>query len=122
MSLSNDSTIVALPHRGGGKRPDPPVAFHRTELSAILNIYGRMVAAGEWKDYGITTGKDQAIFAIFRKAGEMPLYRIQKTPKLSRKQGAWSIIGMSGQILKRGHGLDQVLKVLETRALKLIEN
>ncbi|MTI18285.1 DUF2794 domain-containing protein [Rhodobacteraceae bacterium RKSG542] len=98
------------------------VAFHRTELSQILNVYGRMVAAGEWKDYAIDHGSERAVFSIFRRASEMPLYRIEKDPKLARKQGAYSVISMGGTVLKRGHELANVLKVFDKKKhLRLVE-
>lgn len=100
---------------------DPiPVTFHRRELDAILKIYGRMVGEGEWKDYAIDHLKDKAVFSIFKRSGEMPLYRIEKNPKLSAKQGAYSVINTHGMILKRGHELPQVLKVFD-KVLKLVE-
>ena len=79
------------------------VAFHRTELSVILSLYGRMVSAGEWRDYGISTLRDAAIFSVFRRTAENPLYRIEKDPKLARRQGAYSVVATGGLILKRGH-------------------
>jgi Protein of unknown function (DUF2794) len=100
---------------------DPiPVTFHRRELDAILKIYGRMVGEGEWKDYAIDHLKDKAVFSIFKRSGEMPLYRIEKNPKLSAKQGAYSVLNTHGMILKRGHELPQVLKVFD-KVLKLVE-
>jgi len=91
------------------------VTFTRLELNRILNLYGRMVAAGEWRDYAIDFLKDRAVFSIYRRASEVPLYRIEKDPKLARKQGAYSVIAASGQILRRGHELDRVLLVLERK-------
>ena len=85
------------------------IFFDRKELDAILNVYGRMVANGEWRDYAMGDDKDQAVFAIFRRASEMPIYRIIKCPKLARKQGAYAIMGASGQILRRGHELKTAL-------------
>lgn len=100
---------------------DPiPVTFHRRELDAILRIYGRMVGEGEWKDYAIDHMKDKAVFSIFKRSGEMPLFRIEKNPKLSAKQGAYSVVNTHGMILKRGHELPQVLKVFH-KVLKLVE-
>ena len=97
------------------------VAFHRTELGPILSLYGRMVAAGEWRDYGISHLGEVAVFAIFRRAAENPLYRIEKRPKLRLRQGQYAVIGPEGQILKRGNELDQVLRVLEPRRLRVID-
>jgi hypothetical protein len=104
-------------------RPRPaapaPVTFDRRELQTILNLYGRMVAAGEWRDYAIDFSRDKAVFSIFRRAAEQPLYRIEKTPRLSRRQGAYAVIAAGGMILKRGHELSRVLAVLD-RKLKLV--
>lgn len=97
-----------------------PVMFDRRELMAILNLYARMVAAGEWKDYAIDSLKDSAVFSVFRRASETPLFRIEKTPRLSRKQGAFSVVNANGFILKRGHELGPVLKVFD-KNLKLVE-
>ncbi len=97
------------------------VAFHRTELAPILTLYGRMVAAGEWRDYGISHLSDVAIFAIFRRTAEHPIYRIEKRPKLREKQGQYSVIGMDGRILKRGHDLKAVLRVLESKLIRAVD-
>ena len=99
----------------GSPRPAPPsvTSFDRRELSTILSIYGRQVAAGEWRDYAIDCLKDRAVFSIFRRASEVPLYRIEKDPRLARRQGAYCVIAPGGRIVKRGHELAQVLKVLE---------
>lgn len=107
--------------QGESKRPvDPEVFFDRRELAQILQVYGRMVAAGEWRDYAIGAGRDAAVFAVFRRASEMPLYRIEKRPKLRNRQGAYAVIAASGLVLKRGHELPQVLGVLEKRP-RLVE-
>ena len=97
-----------------------PVAFHRTELSAILALYGRMVAAGEWRDYGISHLKEVAVFSIFRRTAENPLFRIEKRPALRNKQGQYAVIGAEGQVLRRGHDLEQVLRVIAPKP-KLVE-
>ncbi len=97
------------------------VAFHRTELAVILSLYGRMVAAGEWRDYGISNLKDVAIFSVFRRTAEHPLYRIEKHPKLRKKQGMYAVIGLDGQILKRGHDLRTVLRVLERKLIRSVD-
>jgi hypothetical protein len=89
------------------------VAFDGREFRAILRVYGRMVAAGEWRDYAIDMLKEKAIFSVFRRTSEVPLFRIEKTPKNARKQGAYSVVAAGGRILKRGHELDKVLCVLE---------
>ena len=100
---------------------DPlPVTFHRRELDAILWISGRMVGEGEWRDYAIDHLKDKAVFSVFKRSGEYPLYRIEKNPKLAAKQGAFSVVGTDGRILKRGHDLRQVLKVFD-KALKALD-
>jgi hypothetical protein len=97
-----------------------PVAFHRTELSAILGLYGRMVAAGHWRDYGISMLRDAAVFAVFRHTAEHPIYRIEKRPRLAGRQGQYAVIGMDGRILKRGADLRAVLRVLETKLIRAI--
>lgn len=103
--------------------PMPPaqVAFHRTELSVILSLYGRFVAAGEWRDYGISCLRDVAVFSVFRRTAETPLYRIEKRPKLRDKQGMYAVVGMDGQILRRGHDLKKVLRVLERKLIRAVE-
>jgi hypothetical protein len=94
------------------------VFFTRAELSAILDLYGRKVAAGEWRDYAIDFGRERAVFCAFRHASEVPLYRIEKNPRLARRQGAYAVVAATGLILKRGHDLARVLGVLE-RNLRL---
>lgn len=98
----------------------PAVAFNRHELQIILNVYGRQVAAGEWRDYALDFGSLTAVFSIFRRSSEMPLYRIVKDPRLARKQGMYSVITATGLILKRGQELDRVVAVLDKK-LKLVE-
>jgi len=100
---------------------DARVAFDRYELQDILNVYGRMVAAGFWRDYAIGDSRLTATFEIFRRASELPLYSITKTPHLARRQGAYAILGMGGQILKRGHDLKQVLKFFDRKRFQLVE-
>lgn len=100
--------------------PDEVVAFQRAELAVILSLYGRMVAAGEWRDYGISSLREVAVFSVFRRTAEHPLYRIEKRPKLRNRQGAYAVIAASGMILKRGHELKQVLKVLEPKQISLV--
>lgn len=100
---------------------DDRVSFHRTELAPILSLYGRMVAAGEWRDYGISALKDLAVFSVFRRAAENPLYRIEKRPKLRLKQGQYAVVSMDGQILKRGNDLPAVLRVLERKLIRAID-
>jgi hypothetical protein len=96
------------------------VGFHRKELSVILGLYGRMVAAGLWRDYGISMLRDAAIFSVFRHTAEHPLYRIEKRPRLAGRQGMYSVVGMDGRILKRGSDLAQVLRVLERKLIRAI--
>lgn len=100
--------------------PPPQVAFHRTELAPILSLYGRMVAAGEWRDYGISSLREVAIFSVFRRTADYPLYRIEKRPKLRDKQGMYAVIGMDGKILRRGHDLKTVLRVLERKLIRAV--
>src|SRR6478736_3228679 len=91
------------------------VTFNRLELNRILNLYGRMVADGEWRDYAIDFLKDRAVFSVFRRASEVPLYRIEKDPRLVRKQGMYSVISATGLILRRGHELERVLLVIDRK-------
>ena len=98
-----------------------PVCFDRQELNIILNVYGRRVAAGEWRDYALDMEKDRAVFSIFRRSSEMPIYRVEKNPKLARKQGAFSVISASGQILNRGSDLRRVLSIFD-KHLRLVES
>jgi len=98
----------------------PQVAFERRELSVILSLYGRMVAAGEWRDYGISCLRELAVFSVFKHAAEHPLYRIEKRPKLRQRQGMYSVVSMDGQILKRGHELKTVLRVLDRQLIRAV--
>lgn len=119
---SNYMNIPTLPSaNAASQKPVEQVAFHRTELSVILSLYGRMVAAGEWRDYGISCLREVAVFAVFRRTAEMPLYRIEKRPKLRAKQGEYSVVGLNGQILKRGHDLKSVLRVLERKLIRAVD-
>jgi len=97
------------------------VAFDRGELQQILNVYGRMVAAGIWRDYAMSFEKDYASFAAFKRAAERPQARIEKRPALRGKQGMWALFGEAGQVLKRGHELSGVLSVLERRLMKVVD-
>lgn len=121
MSEADDSASqrggaqVPLPQSHPAPPPKPVVSFNRRELDTILRLYGRMVADGEWRDYAIDLLKDRAVFSVFRRSSEMPLYRIEKDPKLARRQGAYSVVATGGLILKRGHDLSQVLRVLEKK-------
>jgi hypothetical protein len=107
---------ASAPLRGGPRSPAeslPVVTFDQVELRQILNLYGRMVAQGEWRDYAIDFLRDRAVFSIFRRAAEVPLYRIEKQPALARKQGAYSAVTATGLILKRNQDLSRVLRVID---------
>jgi hypothetical protein len=95
--------------------PDNRVTFSRRELDRILRLYGRKVAAGEWRDYAVDFLKDRAVFSVFRRSSEVPIYRIEKNPRLERRQGAYSVISATGLIVRRGHELDRVLHALDGR-------
>ncbi len=110
-----------VPPQAAGPVREPVVFFERAELNAILRLYGRMVAQGEWRDYAIDAGREAATFSVFRRTSEAPLYRIEKRPALARRQGAWAVIGQGGLILKRGHELDQALKVFDARRFRLVD-
>jgi hypothetical protein len=110
----NAETPIPFPQ---SDRVHEQVSFDRKELGQILRVYGRMVAAGEWRDYAISSMRDLAVFSVFRRTAETPLYRIEKRPKLRARQGLYAVVGMDGQVLRRGHDLDQVLKVLERRLI-----
>jgi len=97
------------------------VNFNRKELGIILGLYGRMVAAGEWRDYGISGLREVAVFSVFRRTAENPLYRIEKRPKLAQRQGQYAVVGMDGQILKRGNDLKTVLRVLERKLIRAVD-
>jgi|TARA_A100001234_G_C12639914_1_gene391574 hypothetical protein len=97
------------------------VSFQKPELTIILSLYGRMVASGDWRDYGISSLKEVAVFSIFRRTAEHPIYRIEKRPKLRNRQGQYAVVGMDGQILKRGHDLKSVLGILERKLIKLVD-
>ena len=95
--------------------------FERRELERLLRLYGRMVAAGEWRDYAIDGLRDVAVFSVFRRASEQPLYRIEKRPALAKRQGAWAVVGEGGVVLRRGHDLDQVLRVFDKGRFKVVD-
>ncbi|WP_395674018.1 DUF2794 domain-containing protein [Phenylobacterium sp.] len=97
------------------------VFFERRELERLLRLYGRMVAAGEWRDYAMDGLAEAAVFSVFRRSSEQPLYRIEKRPALARRQGAWSIVGEGGMILRRGHELDQVLRFFDKGRFKVVD-
>jgi hypothetical protein len=107
---------------GAASLPSAPAArvtFDRRELDRILRLYGRKVAAGEWRDYAIDFLRDRAVFSVFRRASEIPIYRIEKNPKLARRQGAYSVISASGHVVRRGHELDRVLRAID-KSLSLV--
>jgi len=112
---------MVLHTAGFGPSKPHPIAFDRKELSVILTLYGRMVAAGAWRDYGISHLSDAAVFSIFRRAAEHPIYRVEKRPKPRDRQGRYAVIGMDGRILKRGHDLRTVLRVLERQLIRAVE-
>jgi hypothetical protein len=99
---------------------DARIRFDRVELKRILNTYGRMVMAGEWRDYAIDFRDDVAVFSVFRRSSEVPLYTIEKRPKLKDRQGQYSVVAQGGQVLKRGHDLPAVLRVLDRKLLKAV--
>jgi hypothetical protein len=124
MSLGPGELDPSEYHRGGTAMPAPSVrvTFDRRELDRILRLYGRMVAAGEWRDYAIDFLKDRAVFSVFRRSSEVPIYRIEKNPRLARRQGAYSVISATGLIVRRGHELERVLRVLDKSAVALVAN
>lgn len=116
--MSDTEPIVLRPQLAGasfatGHSREKITVFSRHELSQIFRVYGRKVAAGEWRDYALDMGADRAVFSVFRRASEWPLYRIEKSPRLARKQGQFSVVAAGGLILKRGHDLVRVLGVLD---------
>lgn len=108
-------TVIPFP-----VRQPVQVGYERAELTRILDLYGRMVAAGHWRDYAIDLWADSAVFSAFRRAAERPEYRIEKRPALRHRQGQWALIGEGGAVLKRGHDLDPVLAPVERRLIKLV--
>jgi len=99
--------------------PAQRVTFDRRELDRLFGLYGRKVAAGEWRDYAIDFLKDRAVFSVFRRSSEVPIYRIEKSPRQARRQGAYSIISATGLIVRRGHELDRVLRSID-RSLAVV--
>ena len=112
-------TVTPFPVPAG--RPSQ-IGFDRAELTRILDLYGRMVAAGHWRDYAIELGADAAIFAAFRRASERPEFRVEKRPALRNRQGMWALVGEHGAVLRRGHELAPVLAPVERRLLKLVDD
>lgn len=115
--LMNVQPLTPVP---GAPRIPEQVTFEKAELAKILTLYGRMVATGEWRDYDVSFLRDAAIFAIFMRTTDHPIYRIEKRPKLRHKHGMFAVIGMDGQILKRGHNLKSVLRVLERKLIRAV--
>lgn len=112
-----------VPFPGGFPRSSPGQAgFSREELTRILDLYGRMVAAGEWRDYAMDFTRDFAAFAAFRRAAERPQVRIEKRPALRTRQGMWTLFGEHGQVMKRGHELAGVLAPVERRLVRAVED
>lgn len=111
---------IVTPFPAGGRAP-LQVGFDRLELSRILDLYGRMVAAGHWRDYAIDLGREAAIFSAFRRATERPEFRVEKRPALRSRQGMWALVGEAGQVVRRGHELGPVLAPVERRLMKLVE-
>ena len=109
--------VVPLPRPRKGPAQ---VCFDRVELSAILNVYGQMVAKGDWRDYALDTLRDKAVFSIFRRASEQPLYRVEKIPALRNKQGQFQVVAPGGLILKRGHDLKAVLRVFDRQRFRSV--
>lgn len=107
--------VTPFPTRGSGQ-----TVFDRSELTRILDLYGRMVAAGLWRDYAIAMERDVAVFSAFRRATERPEYRIEKRPSLRNRQGMWALIGEAGMVLRRGHELAPILAPVERRLMKLV--
>ena len=100
----------------------PQVVYDRAELGRILTVYGRMVAAGEWRDYALDFKEEAAVFSIFRRTAEIPLYRVEKRPSLRSRQGMYAVIDAGGRILKRGHELENVLRVFAAKLLKALSS
>ena len=114
-------TSIVVPFQDARRdRAEVPVSFDRRELDQILRLYGQMVAANEWRDYAIDSLRDRAVFSVFRRTSETPLFQIVKTPALARKQGAYSVVSAGGLVLKRGHEMTRVLTVFD-KALRLVQ-
>jgi len=114
-----EANVIAFAASDRYQAFSPPIGFNRQELNAILKVYGRKVSDGEWRDYAIDQMKDKAVFSVFRRSSEVPLYRIEKQPRLVRRQGAYSVVAGTGLILKRGHDLANVLRIFD-RQMKLV--
>lgn len=119
LGAANTHRPITQPLPTEHARPTPVTRFDRSELNAILDVYGRKVASGEWRDYAIDMGVELATFSIFRRSSECALFRVEKVPRLARKQGAYRVVAAGGQILKRGHDLRRVLEVID-KPLRLV--
>lgn len=121
--LAEQNIIRMPPHSGGvtrenpsggsGFKPQPIVSFDRREFSVLLNVYGRKVAAGEWRDYAMDMLRDRALFSVYRRTSECPQFVVEKNPKLRNRQGQYTVTNAAGRVLKRGHDLEKTLRVLE---------
>ncbi len=121
MGGGSEETAILIPlAEFRRERSQLPITFHRKELDQLLDLYGKMVAAGEWRDYAIDHLTDRAVFSVFRRTSEVPLFQITKSPKLARRQGAFSVVSPGGRILKRGHELARVLRVFD-KSLRLVK-
>lgn len=117
------TVITSAEFRAQTAKRDPyeRVSFHRSELSVILSTYGKMVAAGEWRDYSMDFLRDVAVFSVFRRATEHPLFRIEKRPKLAARQGAYAVIGHDGRVLKRGKDLRVVMRYFDVKLMRVVD-
>ncbi|MDZ4306633.1 DUF2794 domain-containing protein [Allopontixanthobacter sp.] len=120
--MAGGSPGSVVPFPGGSIQGRAPlqVCFERAELGRIMDLYGRMVAAGEWRDYAMDFNRDVAVFDAFRRAAERPQMRVEKRPALRGKQGMWTLYGEHGQVLKRGHDIGGVLAPVERRLVKAV--
>jgi hypothetical protein len=122
MVSGSGPTIIAFPGQNFGQQQPSQVGFERVELARILDLYGRMVAAGEWRDYAMDFTRDCALFAAFRRTADVPQMRLEKRPALRNKQGMWALFGEHGQVLKRGHELANVLAPMERKLVKAVDS
>ena len=113
--------METAPHTPHAAQPPATVYFDRRELNQLLSLYGRMVSAGHWRDYAIDGLKDAAVFSVFRRSSEFPLYRIEKRPALARRQGVWAVLAHGGLVLRRGHELGQVLKFFDRTRFAVVD-
>ncbi|MEX0970428.1 MAG: DUF2794 domain-containing protein [Paracoccaceae bacterium] len=113
-------TLIPHPALTATPKQNEQISFHRSELTIILSVYGRFVAAGLWRDYGISALRDYAVFSIFRHTAEQPLFRVEKHPKNRLRQGQYSVVGMDGRTLKRGDDLAQVMRIFERQLMRAV--